>query len=64
MVALIALVVLSSNFNKEIQSLQLEIVNLKETLNQTGDNSNQESQTLKLEIENLKQALNQTEGIR
>ena len=42
--AITATVVLSQtdNSNQEIQTLQLEIENLIEMLNQTGDNSNQE----------------------
>ena len=61
--AITSTVVLSQtdNSNKEIQTLKLEIENLREMLNQTGDNSNQEIQTLsKLEIENLREMLNQT----
>ena len=37
MIATIVLVLLTSNSNQEIQSLQLEIENLREMLNQTGD---------------------------
>ena len=56
-IAIIVSVLLTSNSN---QSLQLEIENLREMLNQTGDNSNQEIHTLQLEIENLREMLNQT----
>ena len=60
--AITATVVLSQtdNYNQEIQTLKLQIENLREMLNQTGDNSNQEIQFLQLEIENLKEILNQT----
>ena len=60
--AITATVVLSqtNNSNQEIQSLQLEIGNLRAMLNQTGENSNQEIQSLQLEIENLREILNQT----
>ena len=60
--AITATVVLSQtdNSNREIQSLKLEIENLREMLNQTGDNSNQEIQPLQREIENLAEMLNQT----
>ena len=51
--------VVTSNSNQEIQTLQLEIENLREMLNQTGDNSNEEFQSLHLEIENLREMLNQ-----
>ena len=50
--------ILTYHSNQEIQSLKLE--NLREMLNQTGDNSNQEIQSLKLELENLKEILNKT----
>ena len=36
-IAIIVSVLLTSNSNQEIQSLQLEIENLREMLNQTGD---------------------------
>ena len=51
----------TDNSNQEIQTLQREIENLREMLNQTGDNSNQEIQSFQLEIENLKEMLNQTD---
>ena len=60
-IAIIVSVLPTSNSNQEIQSLQLEIANLRELLNQTGDNSNQEIQSLQLEIANLREMLNQTE---
>ena len=59
-IAIIVSVRLTSNFNQEIQSLQLEIENLREMLNQTGDNSSQEINFFQLEIENLREMLNQT----
>ena len=59
-IAIIVSVLLTSNSNQEIHTLQLKIENLREMLNQTGDNSNQEIHTLQLEIENLREMLNQT----
>ena len=60
--AVVAIIlIVTSNSNQEIQTLQLEIENLREMLNQTGDNSNQEIQSLQLEIEEVKEMLNQTD---
>ena len=59
-IGIVASVLLTSNSNQEIQSFQLEIENLRELLNRTGQNSNQEIQTLQMEIGNLREMLNQT----
>ena len=56
-IVVIVLIARTNNFNQEIQSLQLEVGNLREMLNQTGDNSNQEIQTLQLEIQRLQTIL-------
>ena len=60
-IAIIISVLPTSNSNQEIQSLQLEIENLREILNQTGHNFNWDIQSLHQEIKSLRVMLNQTD---